>query len=1201
MAHGIQGPTKSLPDNSLRGEAFRKRYRWLVLATWTLPVLIGTTFEIFMGLVRAEEVFLTIFAGFTGPFVLLFLIFATVALDRRARRIIGLVAELPHRSAAATEIKVAVHNLVAIHVGLFLFFCIVGPQTTLLTDYFLYPDSYSPTSSFNLLIGMLPPILLIALPLFFLVTDTLGRFLAPRGVMFDLAPLRLKFVILGLVTPALVDMTLLLYFYDRTGYFHAETIFVWLALLFVAGLVTALAWRSLGQSLTPLQEGLAGRREETEAARRPLILPQSLDELGILAVDWNRTVAKERQQEARYRDLVEGSIQGIFIVQGMRVVFANSAFANMMGYDSVSDVFGLPDAASFVAPEDRERILGYAQARREGREAPDRYEVRAVRADGSLTWQDVVARPVQWNGAPALQLTVIDISERKRVEGSLRESEARFRDLIEGSIQGILIHRHHEIIFANQALADMLRYDRADEVVALQDVLKFVHRDDRERMIAYRERRMAGADVPSRYEFRIVAKDGSTIWVENVARLVDWDEVKAIQSTFVDITERKRAEESLRESEARFRDLIEGSIQGIFVHRDFRLLFANRAMAEIMGYESVAEFLEAGSVLAFIPDEERSNAEEIKNARRAGEVVSERYELRTVRRDGSTVWLENVARAVNWNGARAIQATVVDVTERKLAEEALRLSEESLRNAQRIAQMGSWDWNIAENVLRWSDGIYRLFGMEPHAFPATYEAFLGYIHPDDRELVETAVAKALSDNVPYSVDHRILLADGSIKFVHEQAEIIRDPAGLPVRMSGAVHDVSELYFAEEALRESENSLRQAQRIARIGSWEKDIESGQLYWSDEMYNLFGFEKGEVEPSLERFMEFVHPDDADALRANIEEAIAGIRQYNIDFRVVRSDGQEIVLHAQGEVDRDAVGRPVHFRGTAQDVTELRKAEAEVRRLNEELEMRVEDRTRELREAQAELIKKSRLATLGQLTATVSHELRNPLGAMRTSAYVLAKSLPDENEGALKAIARIDRGIARCDRIIDELLDFTRSTEIDRKAVAVDGWLRAVLSEMTIPVGVKLETELQLGNLEAMLDSGRLRRAIINIVDNACQAITGQSDWDTRTGAGIVHVSTGKINSDIEIRISDNGSGIPADIRGKIFEPLFSTKNFGVGLGLPTVRQILEHHGGTVTVESEPGAGALFRLAFPYVKPGKSQETTVGKCFPAPLDRA
>lgn len=781
----------------------------------------------------------------------------------------------------------------------------------------------------------------------------------------------------------------------------------------------------------------------------------------------------DRQQEAFYRDLVESSIQGNFIIQNMRVVFANNAFVKMMGYASTEEILDLADASILVAPEDRAKMIDYSLAHRQGSEAPERYEVRALRADGSLLWQEAIARPMQWDGAPALQITVVDI------------------------------------------------------------------------------------------------------------------------------TDRKRAEESLRESEARFRDLVEGSIQGIFVHRDFRMLFANRAMAEMLGYESPEELLKIDSVLNFVHPEERARTTGFKDARLAGKESPQRYEFRAVCKSGSTLWLENIARVVNWDGADAIQATVVDITERKQAERALHESEASLKEAQRIARIGNFERDLRGEGLTWSDQIFDIFGIAQADGPPSGEAFMAMVHPEDREQVAQAADAMMKCAGTCRIDYRITRGDGEVRNIHMEAETNVDAQGTPVSMSGTMQDMTELRLTETALSDSEESLRHAQHIVRIGNWDRDLVSGKLYWSDEMYRLFEFDRDTVPaPSIEMFMERVHPDDRERMRRAIDEALAGAGPYDLDIRLQLPGGAQRILHAQGELSRDAAGEPRRFSGVAQDVTELRQAEEEVRRLNTELEQRVERRTAELRDAQAELIKKDRLATLGQLTATVSHELRNPLGAMRTSAYVLAKSLPDGNEAALKAIDRIDRGIVRCDRIIDELLDFTRSTEIDREAVTIDDWLGAVLSELSIPGGVKLETDLRLGNLAAMIDSGRMRRAVINIVENACQAIAGQAGWEAEVSKGIVTVSTGKVNGDIEIRVADDGPGIPVDIREKIFEPLFSTKNFGVGLGLPTVRQVLKQHGGSVVLESEPGVGTLFRLAFPLEEPEEGPQPTVGNCFPAAL---
>lgn len=781
-----------------------------------------------------------------------------------------------------------------------------------------------------------------------------------------------------------------------------------------------------------------------------------------------------------------------------------------------------------------------------------------------------------------------------------RQQEAFYRDLVESSIQGIFIVQNMRVVFANNAFVRMMGYATAEEILDLADASVLIAPEDRAKIIDYSLARRQGAEAPERYEMRALRADGSLVWQEVIARPVQWDRASALQISVVDITERKKAEEALRESEARYRDLIERSVQGIFVHRDFRVLFANRAMAEMLGYESPEELLKLDSVLNFVHPEERARTKGFRDARLAGKETPERYEFRAVRRNGSTLWLENIARVVNWDGADAIQATVVDITERKQVERALRESEASLKEAQRIACIGNFEHDLSGEGLTWSDQMFDIFGIAQADGPPSDEVFMAMVHPEDREHVAKAADAMTKGADTCRIDYRITRGDGEVRDIHMEARTSVDAQGSPVSMSGTAQDMTALRRTEAALSDSEASLRNAQRIARMGNWDWHIAEDVLRWSDEIYRIFGVEPRAFPATYEAFIGYIHPDDRDHVEKAVGQALADDEPYSIDHRIQLADGSLKIVREQGEVTRDSSGQPSKMSGTVQDVTELHQAEAEVQRLNTELEQRVELRTAELREAQAELIKKDRLATLGQLTATVSHELRNPLGVMRTSAYVLSKSLPEGNEAASKAIARIDRGIVRCDRIIDELLDFTRATEIDREPITIDDWLGAVLSELSIPGGVKLETDLRLGTLAAMIDSGRMRRAVINIVENACQAIAGQAGWDAGTSEGIVTVSTGEVNGDIEIRVADNGLGIPVDIREKIFEPLYSTKNFGVGLGLHTVRQILEQHGGSVALESEPGAGTLFRLSFPVEEPAAGQQSTLGNCFPAPVGR-
>jgi len=273
----------------------------------------------------------------------------------------------------------------------------------------------------------------------------------------------------------------------------------------------------------------------------------------------------------------------------------------------------------------------------------------------------------------------------------------------------------------------------------------------------------------------------------------------------------------------------------------------------------------------------------------------------------------------------------------------------------------------------------------------------------------------------------------------------------------------------------------------------------------------------------------------------------------------------------------------------VDRQRKAEQDLIEFNQELEQRVEERTGELKSAQEKLVKRERLATLGQLTGTVSHELRNPLAVMRTSTHILRSLSPDTTPQAARAVDRLERSITRCDHIVDELLDYTRISNLEPRPMGLDGWLAETLAEFKLPEGVALKTSLGLDGAMVPMDAERLRRAVINVVDNACQAMA-----ETDRPASLT-VTTQARKGRAEISIADTGPGVAADILPRIFEPLFSTKDFGVGLGLPVVKQIMEQHGGGVSIDTNEDRGTCFTLSLPLTGRKESEglpqpETTV-----------
>ena len=244
------------------------------------------------------------------------------------------------------------------------------------------------------------------------------------------------------------------------------------------------------------------------------------------------------------------------------------------------------------------------------------------------------------------------------------------------------------------------------------------------------------------------------------------------------------------------------------------------------------------------------------------------------------------------------------------------------------------------------------------------------------------------------------------------------------------------------------------------------------------------------------------------------------------------------------------------------------------------------RQLKEAQDEAVKRARMAQLGNLTATVAHEIRNPLGAVRTAAFLLERKLKDKGLGVEAQLARIANGITRCDNIITQLLDFSRTRSLQAEEVVFDTWLeRAVAEEAErLPAAVTIECDFGLGGAHVELDGPRLSRVIVNLLANAAEAMVGRGDDPAKftTPEPRIRVSTRASGRGAEIIVSDNGPGIPPDILARIMEPLFTTKSFGTGLGLPAVEKILQDHLGGLDIATAPGEGATFTAWLPMRQP-------------------
>ncbi|MDH5400818.1 MAG: PAS domain S-box protein, partial [Cyclobacteriaceae bacterium] len=428
--------------------------------------------------------------------------------------------------------------------------------------------------------------------------------------------------------------------------------------------------------------------------------------------------------------------------------------------------------------------------------------------------------------------------------------------------------------------------------------------------------------------------------------------------------------------------------------------------------------------------------------------------------------------------------------------------------------------------------------------------------------------------------HRVIHPDGNIRDVQEQGKVYRDASGAPIRMIGTVLDVTDRNLLEQARTKERNFINAVLESAGALVLVLDNKGRIVRFNNECERISGYTFAEIENKYpwdtvlpRESAEEIYVEAFSGLINNPEKNTGTYKNY-----WVSKEGKYYYIDWANSLLVDERGEVEYVVSVGIDITEKQHALDELEKYRDKLEHLVEQRTSELKDAQNELIRKERLATLGQLTATVSHELRNPLGAMTPSLYVIQKLSSPNDEKLQQAIARIERNIGRCDRIIDELLDYTRIGTVTLSSVEIGTWLASVLEEQVIPKGILLLKNISSLDEKVFIDVDVMRRAVINVFDNACQSMQDEKNSMRVLDGATLSVTTEKTGEKLKIIFKDTGCGMPDDIKNKIFEPLFSTKGFGVGLGMPTVLQIMQQHNGGVEVISEVGMGTTVTLWIP-----------------------
>lgn len=306
------------------------------------------------------------------------------------------------------------------------------------------------------------------------------------------------------------------------------------------------------------------------------------------------------------------------------------------------------------------------------------------------------------------------------------------------------------------------------------------------------------------------------------------------------------------------------------------------------------------------------------------------------RKDGRYYWVNStITPFMDTNGKPYQYVSIrTDVTPLKETQDNLQKTKERLRLGQVFANIGTWDWNIQTGDLVWSERIAPLFGYLEGNLETSYENFLNAVHPEDRDAVTSAVNECVENDIPYDIEHRVVWPDESVRWLHERGSVTRDENNQPVHMIGIVQDIHDSKLNEQALEESEQRLREAQTLSHIGNWQADIITGELFWSDEIYRIFGHQPDAFKPSIDTFNSAIHPDDINLVRDSEQRAIeTGI--HDVVHRIVRPDSTVRYVHELAKGERNENGELIRLSGTVQDVTELNetrvRAEQQKRLLN------------------------------------------------------------------------------------------------------------------------------------------------------------------------------------------------------------------------------------------------------------------------------
>jgi PAS domain S-box-containing protein len=1050
--------------------------------------------------------------------------------------------------------------------------------------------------------------------------------------------------------------------------------------------------------------------------------------IGYLGVNIDITERKAAEEalvesENRLRIIAETIPQVFWIVSPdwREVHYISPSYENVWGRTCRSLIEQPQSWMEAVHPLDRKTLEdAVSQKRGNGIEDPAFPDYRVVRPDGSVRWIRARAFPVRgmYGKVRLVAGMAEDITERKAADEARRLADERYRQIVVTANEGIwMTDEQHRTTFVNPQMAAMLGYT-PDEMLG-RTTESFMSEDELGGHAEQMRLRHTGAS--SRYERRFRCRDGSrVIWTSiSGAPIIDAEGKFAGAFAMVtDITEQKKAAMELKDREGFLNHVLTTNPGLIYIYDliENRNIYANRSLTDFLGYSTEDVQAMGSELFARIlhPDDAESVARHHARLAESSENLTMDLEYRMRASDGSWRWLwsRDVPFLRDPDGScRQILGFALDVTHQHRSEDELLRSRTHLEEAQRVARVGSWEWDVASGTIFWSEELYRLNRRDPSLGPPSYQEMLQMYEPEHRLALQGLVETAVKEGKAYDLEYHRVFPDGSIRHFLARGNVGRGAHGEVNRLYGTVLDVTERKRREQELGFNEaifrnipdgilvigardGAIRYAnERIERMfgydrdellgkdvaclnaptdhspeetkaeivdrllerGEWHGEIRNirkdGTRFWSHahvavcdhpdfgqvflsvhsdisqqketeeilrqnrhfldrilqtspnlvyifdlhERWNVYsnrellaflGYDQDQIrESGSQLFASILHPEDADRLAEHYRlfDAAGADKIFEVEYRVQDARGEWRWLRSREVLfSRAPDGSAREILGVAEDVTARRKTDLE----------RIEMERR--------LLQSQKLESLGVMAGGIAHDFNNLLMAILGNLEMSIEDTPADSPtrpGLEQAIQATVKAAA----LTDQMLAYAGHGSTNPVLVDLNKLIRqhAPLLRTAIFRTVGLTLALSPEPANVAVDAGQMQQVVMNLVANASEAIDGKS--------GEIRISTGMVDYDqallsrsrldekpspgrfVRMEVTDDGCGMDESTLQRLFDPFFSTKFTGRGLGMASVLGIVRAHKGAIMVDSLPGRGTAVTILLPAALPAVATEPT------------